>query len=282
MVAACLVLLPACGVELTESELDGLLAGAWRSYSTGDWDIAVENFRRVAQADVATDRQRFSAMLGLATTLQWRPDPDLPAAAGYYERLQELPVEGAGPLGLLGEAQIRRRTGRREEALETLLRLRTEYPESPEADESVIHTAQIYFSAEPDPKSVGGFAVPPPERTRKGMEVLRDWLERRPENPLAAVMHMMLGARHVGKGEHEEAVEQFRAALESGIESARTRSTLRWQVARLAEKELKDYELAEEYYGRFVEESKRHVLYHRATESLERLRRLRADGGGAA
>ncbi|MFO8006594.1 MAG: tetratricopeptide repeat protein [Candidatus Brocadiia bacterium] len=265
-----------CGRQGAAQEGQDKLLLAWRSYTTGDFEIALEFFQQVAAEPEVTEDRRFSAVLGLAYTYHLRPNPDYEAALEQYDRLAELGHPAAERLSTLGYASVARARGDTEEALASFRQILEQYPDADEADEAALHIAEMLFSPTQDAGATGGYQLPTRQQVDRGIRVLDERLRRQPDNNLAAVMHTMLAARYVARDNHAKAIEHLRGALQQGISSARTRSTILWQIARIAEKDLRDYALAEQYYSKFVEESERHVLYYRATQSLERVRKLQS------
>lgn len=268
-----------CGAGAGTGNINQLLEEGWRAYATGEFAVAANLFRTVENTGYATEKQLFSARLGLATAYHLSTDPDLETAQTYYTRLNGMDVPGARRLSLLGRGKVALERGRTDEGRRTLEKLQNEFPESAEADEATVHLAESYFHPQENPDLPGGYDVPSKSSVARGIRVLEYRLTNHPENALAAVMHMMLADRYTDRGEFRKAVDHLQQALRKGIVSARTRSELMWQVARTAEKELEDYRLAEEYYQRFVETSRRHVLFYRARQSLERVRDLLAQKG---
>ncbi len=276
LAAGCAVLVCGCGGEPLGKTPKEKLTTGWRAYSTGDWDFAVQAFRGVEKTPGASPAEQFSAALGLATTYHQQPSSDLGAARDYYNRLPELDPSRGAKLSLLGLARIDLKEGSRDRAIEKLEQLRSEFPDTVEADEATIHLAGILFDSGKDKSAPGGFALPPREDVQRGIGALRERLDKRPDSPLASIMHRMLAGKHVEQKQWARAVEHLRAALRAGITSSRTESAILWQIARIAEMELEDYPLAADYYQRFINASRRHVLYYRAHLSLERVKELMA------
>jgi tetratricopeptide (TPR) repeat protein len=268
--------LAGCGRQAASGDLDGLLAEGWRSYSTGDFEYSAGLFHSVLEAPGVAEQQRFSALLGLATNYHMNSSPNLDRAGDYYTQLGQLNVEGAERLSLLALGKIDLAKGLRLEGRAKLTTLRRDYPESVEADEATLMLAQMFLSPRLDKAAAGGFMLPAEDDARRGLDALEGWLLERPDNSLAAVMHMMLGNEYVERQEYGKALAHLESALDIGIASARTRGSITWQIARIAERELKDYPRAEKYYALFVAGSRRHVLYYRAQESLERVKGLTA------
>lgn len=269
------LLLPACGQRLTESQLNESLERGWRAFSTGDFDVAVAAFDAVEKAPGALGEARYSALLGLASAWQLRPNPELARARDCYGRLDALGTEQARKQGMLGLALVDLAEGRTAEGQSRLTDLVRKFPESPEADEASIHLAESLLEPRASASSPAGFGLPAEAPVERGLRVLEERLQAFPHNPLATAMHIMLANQYIKLQRFPEAVKHLIAADEEGIAVRTSRAITRWRIARIAEKELGDYALAEKYYQRYVDEFQRTVLYYRALTSLERVRQAR-------
>jgi hypothetical protein len=278
-VAAAVFLAAGCGKGAGEGGLDVRLGSAWRAYSTGDFDVAINAFSDVADAVDANDAQRYSALLGLATTHHLRTGPDLAGARQAYERLAKLGTPDARKQSILGLAQIDIAEGHEADGHTKLMALMKEFPSDREADEAAIYLAASLLGPAPAPDSDAGFKPPPTGRVERGVRVLEDRLQAYPDNSLAAPMHIMLANQYIQDGQMRLAVDHLIAGEKLGIAGVKTHSIVLWQIARIAENDLKDYDLAERFYERYTQEFKRTTLYYRALKSLERVRALKAQEG---
>ena len=276
--AALAALAAGCGGGDADAGPDALLERGWQAYSTGDFDVAIDAFAAVVRAAPSAE-QTYSALLGLATTQHLRSNPDLDEAAKYYTQLGRLDTDEARKQSLLGLALVELVQGQTGEGQARLTELARDFPESREADEATIYLAESLLRPRPAPGATGGFKLASDSLARRGARVLEERIEAYPANGLAAAMHMMLGDYYMSAGQMRKAVDHLIAAEEEGISVIKTRSIVLWQVARIAEKELRDYELAERYYALYVKEFGRTALYYRALTSLERVRALRAEAG---
>jgi len=267
--------LAGCGKVTGTADLNALLTESWRAYSTGDFDFAEDTFRRAAGNPDATAEQRYGALLGLATTYHWSTSPDLSKARESYLELAELGGDQPRRQSVLGLAQIDLAEGKKAEAQLGLMQLIKDFPDSLEANEAALHLADSYCDPTWDEAQASGFALPSDEQMQRGIQVLQDRLESHPDNPLAGSMHVMIADQYIQLKEFPKAVDHLLMADKEGVEGVLTRVILLWRVARIAEKELKDYELAEQYYERYVDEFPRYVLIYRVMKSLERVRALR-------
>jgi tetratricopeptide (TPR) repeat protein len=277
LLLAFLAVLPGCGQASASGSVDQLLEQGWRAYSTGDFDFAVASFRKVEESGDLTQEQLSSALLGIATTYHLSTNPDLDRAREHYVRLEKLPLEAARRQGKMGKALVDLARGETASGQLLLTELINEFPQSGEADEAALYLADSLFKARRDAEAVGGWSFPPDSQVSRGLTLLEQRVSNRPDSRLRGVMHMTLAARYIERKEYRTGVEHLEAALEAGIVSTRTRATLCWQIARIAELELQDYPLAEKYYARYVENFERSQLFHRARLSLERVRKMQAE-----
>jgi len=267
-----------CGGPDESGSVAERLAEGWRTYATGDFEVAEALFQGVLKRAGLSEEQRYSALLGLATAQHYKPKPDLKGALETYTRLGQPSLPAAVRQSLLGVGMVRLLDGNTPEGQAALSELIDRFPDSPEADEAVVQLADSLFRPQLDKEAETGYRLASPAFIRRGKDLLSKRLESHPDNPLAAVMRMMLAAQLIEEQSYAEAVSHLRAALDFGIESARTRSTVTWQIARIAEKKLHDYALAEQYYAYYVENFRRSQLYYRALLSRDRMRKLLAEG----
>jgi hypothetical protein len=275
-ILALAALLIGCGGQASTGNVGQLLNDGWRAYAIGNFDPAAASFQRVVQDGKATDEQRYSALLGLAVSVQYQPTPDLDAALQYYEQLAQLKVTPAVPQSMLGIGMVYVAQGRVEEGRAELSRLTQQFPDSEEAGEATMQLANSLFRPAPDDKAVGGYRLADPAFVQRGMALLERRLAAYPSSPLAAAMHMMLASELIEQQSFKEAVTHLEAALKAGVESSTTRGSITWQIARIADEKLHDYALAEKYYGDYAEKYKRTQLYYLAQLSRDRMEKLLA------
>jgi len=292
VLALMVVALPyGCGPSAGDGGVGELLDQAWLSFSSGDFDYSEARFRQVLADRVLADEQRHSALLGLATVYHLRSTPDLPKALEKYRELTALGTDEARRDGLLGMGLVglslatseskgaEKLAGFVRDARESLAAVMASFPDTIQADEAALHLGQSYTIPYTTVEN-GVFAVPNAATVERGRKVLADWLARRPDNPLAASMHMTLGSIYIGRGDLAKASEHLIRCEELGIQAPRTREAVLLQIARIADHELKDYARAEKYYAIFVRDFRRSLYYYRATLDLGRVRKLIADQEG--
>jgi tetratricopeptide (TPR) repeat protein len=270
-------LLAGCGGQAGTGNLDSMLGEGWRAYSLGAFDAAHATFAGVSEDKRANDKQLYSAVLGLAVTAQYQTTPDLDAALKYYNQLATINVEGVGPQSMLGIGTIYISQGKVAEGQVELTRLVQQYPDAEEADEATVQLANSLFRPTPDTNADGGYALASTGFVQRGIDLLEARLKARPNNSLAAVMHMIAGSKLVDQGVYDQSVTHLRAALDLGVASSTIAASVTWQVACIADEKLHDYELAEKYYADFADKNKNNQLYYVATLRKERVEKLLAE-----
>jgi tetratricopeptide (TPR) repeat protein len=268
-----------CGRAGAAEDLGAKLEEGWRAFSTGDFEIALARLHAVEGDEAASLDEQYSALLGLASTHHLRTNPELAEAKEYYGRLMRLEHEAASRQGLLGLGLVELAAGKDAEGQTHLTKLIGDCPDSLEADEATIHLANTLLKPTIVEAKPGEFDLPTPAAVQRGLNTLARRLETYPHNPLAAAMHVMMANKSIELKRFDQAVEHLIAADEEGIAVTKQRSITLWRIARIAEMELKDYDLAEDYYSRYVSEFRRTDLHYRATKSLKRVRELKAEQG---
>ncbi len=269
-------LLVGCGGQAGSGDLGESLNEGWRAYAMGDFDAAAVRFRRVADDASASEDQRYSSLLGLAAAAQYQPSPDLDRALDYYQRLGKVKVDAAVPQSMLGIGMVYLGKGDLQEGRAELTNLTRRFPDSDEAGEATVQVANSLFRPQPDEKAAGGYRLADAASIQRGVDLLKERLASHPGGPLAAVIHMLLGAQLVEQESYREAVDQLQAALDAGVESSTTRGSLTWQIARIAENKLHDYALAEKYYAEYAENYQRTQLFYLAQLGRDRMKKLLA------
>ncbi|MHC4481225.1 MAG: tetratricopeptide repeat protein, partial [Planctomycetota bacterium] len=157
-----------CGGDFAAEGLDEQLARGWRAFSTGDFDIALSLFHQVESAEDAGVPEKYSALLGIASTHHLRTNPELGKARAYYGRLTLLEHDAARRQGLLGLGLVEVAAGNVAEGQTHLAKLMKDYSDSIEADEATIHTARSLFAATLNEDQPGVFELPRPTAVQRG------------------------------------------------------------------------------------------------------------------
>ncbi len=251
------------------------LEAAWNALIRANYPLAEEKFKQVPQ-ETSDKSLQAEALFGLAMTYQIRrPGGDAQAAAGLFEHLTtEFPETPAAPYATLSLARLadmpeneQDRTEEKIEKARDLYRaVLAQWPEHLAADEAALRLGQTYL------EHVGETA-----EEDKGAAILRDRLEARPENPLAAPMHLLLGDLSYRREAYRRAVDHWIAADEAGIPGLTDKATVYFHIGSVAEHRLKDYRLAAEWYMKIVTDVKRDSKYYVALKAAERCRRLAAE-----
>lgn len=270
-----------CSDPMAEMPVDQLLAEGWMSFSTGDFEISRRYFAAAEARPGTTPEQKHSAILGLATAHQLDPRPDMDAADAAFQRLGDVPTEGARRDSLMGLGQVELgraldETKKPEERIPHLalargyfLQVLADYPDSLAADQAVIHIAETYLTpfATDD---VGGFELPDLEMIARAEKAVEARLEVEASEDMAAATRVLLGRIQIALGKYGEAVENLKIA-EPLVSVPRIREGVVWQIANLSEARLNDTAQAIRYYQLFVDSFERSTLNYRAQLRVERL-----------
>lgn len=259
------------------------LDAGWKLIGYINWPKALDELR--AAADKATDPDdKAEALFALAYLWQYRrPDDDVDKARGYYQKIaDELPKTRPAPLAVmalarLADAPSSEKDRQRDRARGLYRRILADYAHHLAADEAALRLALTYL------EEVGQKAS-----EDEGAKLLEEFLAAHPDSYLRAVMRKVLGDLAHERGQYRQAVEQWIAAAEVGVPARNEQAIIYFQIARTAEKHLKDYALAAGWYERLVEEVKGINLYYVAKMSGQRCRKLAggrsatqpASGGG--
>lgn len=230
---------------------------------------AYETFAQVrAKAPAGSDARRKATFGQAVACHQWQPASEalIREAEGIYIQLAD---EGAGEeavqallrLGRL--AELSDYFGDKEDlpkAREIYQQVMTRWPQHPEAGEAGLRLAAAWAQSL-DPADV-----------RKGIEVIETWLKAHPEEPKAAIMLQYLSELHWSfLKDAKSAVASLVEADRRGFDCDGREWQYCWRIARLAEEQLKDRDLAIRYYRKII------IDYPKsgsAWESQQELKRL--------
>jgi tetratricopeptide (TPR) repeat protein len=282
-----------------------LLAEAWDHVEHVNYPAAQEAFEKVEEAlrGRAARAQRAEALYGLGHLWQYRrPGTDISKAKALYRRAaEEFGDTPCGPLALMALARLAdapeyERDRDRDGARKLYRQILARHPGTFVADEAVLRLALTYLEDPGDRKA-----------EEAGIGMLAGHLDSRPGNFLAAAMHMQLGSVYQGRGEFQKAVDHWIAADAADAQAAEaeltpqqrdlpperradrisqnrvmdrsTRAAVYFRIAKVAEKKLRDYGLAVQWYERIVYEIQRDNKYYVSKLSAERCRKLAKEAG---
>jgi len=232
---------------------------AWDQMRLGHWDEAEKNLADVPSLDAgAVCRTRF------AEGMLWqnrRPGSDPAKAAAAYEWiLQNHPQDPMAPWALLELARMPDLdvlNPRLEEAIPIYQRLMSEYPQSAAAQEAALFLGDALFAARGEAGA------------QEAVAMLEEWMKGHPDPDYRSTGELLLGKlnRYPLKN-YPEAVRHLRAALDAGLRSSSERLIAYWTIATLAERELKDRNLAVQYYTGLLDEFPHHRTAYMAKQRL--------------
>ena len=254
-----------------------LLTQGWQEMRYANHPKAQKAFEE-ALARTTDREEQAEATFGLALLWQSRPSgTDLPRAVRLYEQVaEEFGDTKSAPWALLALARNddlpEYEKARQVESARTRYRriLKT-WPDHPAADEAAYRLAQTYL------EKVG-------EATSEdqGVAILKEWLARRPDNVMAAVMHWHLGGLYKLRRQYRLTLDHWAAADKAGIPGTEVRAMLCLSAGYIAEHKLKDYRLAITWYEKITKEIVRDDRYYVAKMWADDCRKKAAAATGPA
>jgi len=280
-----------------------LLAEGWRQLELVNYPAAEEAFNRIRKGK-ARPAQRAEATFGLGHLYQYRrPGADVGRAAELYREVagkyKDTPSSALALMALacLADTPEHEKDRRRDEARSLYRQIIEQKPDSFVVHEAVLRLAMTYVEEHSDPNMA------------RGMRMLAEHLQSRPDNFLATAMHNQLAVAYVARDDIPKAVKHFQASdaaderaavaeltdeqrtlplkrrlnriSQNRIMDAGTRASLYYRIGRLAEVRLRDYPLAVKWYERVVYEAARDNRFYPSKRGAERCRKLAAQAGKA-
>lgn len=252
-----------------------VLDEGWGALRRANYPLAEEKFEQVSQ-ETSEKSLLAEALYGLALTYQVRrPGGDAQVSAALFERLlKDFGDTSAAPYATLSLARLadlpeneKDRTEEKiEKARELYRSVLEKWPDHLAADEAALRLGQTYL------ENVGETAA-----EDKGEAVLQARLKARPENALAAPMHLLLGNFYYRREAYSRAVKHWIAADGAGIPGLTDKATVYFHIGSVAEHRLKDYRLAAKWYMKIVTDVERDNKYYVALQSAKRCRRLASE-----
>lgn len=235
---------------------------AWDLMRLGRWDEAEARLQSSAKQDGEK-----ACAARFAEGMLWqnrRPSPDLArAVASYQWILASYPQSQFAPWALLEMARIPDLdvlSPRLEEAIPLYRRVMNEYPGSDAAQEAALFLADALFAAQGR------------DGAQEAVHLLENWKTAHPNPSYVAAGELLLGKLYrYPLRDYRKSVEHLGAALNGGLRSSSERLVACWTMATLAERELKDRELAVASYSRLLGEFPHHRTAFMAKERLRAL-----------
>lgn len=246
-----------------QEEPKELLSRAWNEYGLQAFSNADKLFANVAQAERATQEERWQALLGRAFITHYQmPGRDPEAAISQYEALLEK-VGAAGEwrgqiLGRLADCHVEVVPANMEKARalynEALSALP---PESLLARETMLRLLSSYLQR-PDRAEIA-----------RGLQLADEFTPRFAGTSFESVFHGLRAEMAFFIGDYPALANALDAQYRAGISNVKVKEGVLFRLARLYELELDDYARAEAYYRQLVAEIPSSLKAHFA--------RLRAD-----
>ena len=253
LVGVTMLMIAGCGNEAPQVALDAdtLLARGAEEAGRFSWDTAAVAFADAEKAAAAGSLQRTKATYGRAVVAHQRTPASAATIAEaetlYRQVVADTPTSSEAGLATYGLGQIAAASDYFEDD-----------EDLPKARELFSKTVDGWAGQEAG--SLAALALADawaatlkPEDMRHGCELLEAWLAKYPADPYAVVDWQWLGNTwQVGLGDSAKAVACFREADKLGLVPNGRQHEILWRIARMAERDLGDKQLAAEYYRRLI------------------------------
>lgn len=248
--------------EGTPSEQQAL-RNAWEDFRTGRWSVVERSLSKL-KASGFVDASCEAKFLEGNLWQHRRPGQDLARALAAYRWVVERhPEHPLAAWALLATGRIHDLdviSPSPEAAIPVYREVMDRFPESPAAQEAALHLSLALLQARG--KDGGAQAV----------AMLESWHAAHPDPCYATQFELMLGKFYrYPLGNDRKAVQHLAVALDLRPATLSQRVKTCWTIATLAEKDLKDRELAVRYYTRFVKDFPMNRTVFMAKQALERL-----------
>jgi tetratricopeptide (TPR) repeat protein len=257
------------------------MASGWDLYRLGEFSLALKDFEAVAQGAEPGSSNHLAALYAQATTWSLRrPEEDKVRAERLYREVIALaPTNDLAAWSWLALARMKAAPVGGEipplpPQVEAYQEVIDRFPSHPAAEEAFFH------------QQAARLEQPDEARTREVLAALETFLGTRPQSPWRSTAYGLVGhcCAVLGLKDRrlEAAFEAFRSAEVNPATppSARDMSTFYWQVATLAEFETGDFDMAREYYRKFITEYPREQRVFVARQELKRMDELEAEISG--
>jgi len=268
LLAGCL---PASKSRDSHSDAD-VLAESWVYFRNGEYNKAAAGFDEVMGRTKQGEPEHLQAIYGLACTWSLRrPGEDTARAAGLYQRiLDEAPDDPLASwcaLALVRQKITADITGKlsHAEVMELYDGIVRRYPGQPAALEALVcrETARLRM-----PAPEGGPA--------KVVPILTEFVQDPKNSAWASVGHLILASAYRALNQPRSEMNALIQSMETWDKDPRSpkkddRTRNYWQIAVLADFQVKDAETAKKYYRKIIEESPQDKRIYYARIALERL-----------
>jgi tetratricopeptide (TPR) repeat protein len=247
----------------TQGESATQLESAWEEYGYQAFGRAWKLFSLVENASDAQPEQRLQARLGLAFITHYQmPGRDPEAAIPRYESLlADAPNEPAWRvllLARLGDCQAEQVPPRMEQARAYYRQALDSAPDtSLIVQETILRLLTTYLDA------------PDPDEFARGLTVAREFAPRMQGTHFESIFYGLQGELAFFLGDMERMATALAEQYRHGINNVQVKEKVLFQLARLHEVELRDFDRAEFYYRELASRVPSSVKAH--------FSRLRAD-----
>ncbi|HAI14717.1 MAG TPA: hypothetical protein DCM28_23630 [Phycisphaerales bacterium] len=250
-----LVSLAACSrkaAELSEAELNEAFERATEELVCFNFPVSYQMFGELLESMPSDHPQYFKSLYARATCAQHITPPTEALSVEAIELFQKI-VDGCPDKQLVGRALIN--LGRiaelrdypgdevdMDKARVFYQKVIDAYPDQELADEAMLWNAGTYIQVVDDPQTI-----------RQGVELLEQWLVKRPDNVFASPMLTYMGSTYqLDLNEPAKALACYIKADEIGLPAESQISAFYWRMAMLAEKIPSELDTSVLYYQKII------------------------------
>ncbi len=251
------------------------LEEGWELIRVANFEDAERYLRRALEAE--EPETLAEACYAMGHLWQYRiMDEDLAQARQYYQRVvDEFPTSRTAAWAMLALARMEslpktEKDQDIDQARQMYQQIIEDYPGQIPAHEAAYRYAHTFLEQAQDL-----------EAQQEGIDYLLDYIQKYPETYLAAVMFYDIAGVYTFQKQWTKAVDfyiradekdqQFEQRFGDRTLSFNRRSVMYFQIAQIAEHELKNYDLAIKWYRRIVNDLDRDNRQYWARKSIERL-----------
>jgi len=251
------------------------LASGWERYRLGEFSLALKDFEAAARSTEPGSANHLAALYAQATAWNLRrPDEDpVRAKRLYREVIERAPTNDLAAwiwlaLARLASMPVAGEIPPLQPQIEAYQEVIDRFPFHPAGEEAFLH------------QQAARLEQPDEGRTREVFAALETFLREHPQSPWRSMAHGLVGhcCTILGLKERrlEAAFEAWRTAeIDPSLPpDARDNAGFYWQVATLAEFETGDFDMAREYYRKFIAEYPMEQRVFLAKQELKRMDEL--------
>ena len=272
---ALIVLATSCSHPVeSDTELQATKKG-WNQYRLGNFNLAVNTFKKALETSPSGSEDYYSALYGLATTWNLRrPDQDTDKAEELYRRiLQEDPDNRYAPWSALALARMLHLVPVGQEPDYKQVRAAYKavidrYPDHMAAEEAFLYLQSTYLQQLDE------------ESARLVIQNVTDFIEAHPQSKYRSPAYSILATCYEVLGDGEKRLDYELKAYETAEidpnNPFQDNSWRYWLLATMAEFDAGNFDLARKFYNKLLDEYPQDIRKYGAQQALKRMDRVEA------